>query len=75
MEEASNNLVMPPASTPVPKATTEATPSRKKPEELKPMNFKVPPAFKRAYKQFALDHDMSLVEVLKQSFEVFKGTK
>lgn len=69
MEEASDNL----------KPTVKPTPTKKAPpvevrqqEELKPLNFKVPASFKKEYKQFALDNDLSLVDVLKLSFKKYK---
>jgi hypothetical protein len=36
------------------------------------MNFKVDPKFVKAYKQFALDNDMKLVDLLKKSFDICK---
>lgn len=41
-------------------------------KDLKPVSFKVEPEFLREYKQFALDNDMKLVDVFKQSFQVMK---
>lgn len=41
-------------------------------KDLKPVSFRVEPAFLREYKQFALDNDMKLVDVFKQSFQVMK---
>lgn len=45
------------------------------PAENKPMNFKVPPSFIREFKQYALDHDLRLNEVLLKAFEKLKGDK
>ena len=70
MDEASSILTTPEIEH-VPSPTqTLITPSE--PIDLKPMNFKVPPEFRREYKQFALDNDLKLVEVLKESFKAFK---
>jgi len=69
MEEASNNLT--PAVEPVPVRRTP-TVVVKQQEELKPLNFKVPASFKKEYKQFALDNDLSLVDILKLSFSKYK---
>ena len=44
-------------------------------EATKPMNFKVPESFNKEFKQFALDNDMSLTELFKQSFYFFKKNK
>lgn len=41
-------------------------------KDLKPVSFKVEPEFLREYKQFALDNDLKLVDVFKQSFQVMK---
>ncbi|MCE1119081.1 hypothetical protein [Pseudomonas sp. NMI795_08] len=39
---------------------------------LVPFNFAVPAEFKKAYKVAAAELDMSMVDVLKESFELFK---
>lgn len=41
--------------------------------ELAPLNFYVPPDFRREYKIFAAERDMNMVDVLKQSFELYKA--
>ncbi len=43
--------------------------------DLVPLNFKVDAEFKRDLKSFAVGHDMSMVEVLKQAFELYKTQK
>lgn len=45
------------------------------PNDLKPLNFKVPAEFRKAYKAYALDHDMSMVELLVRTFEFYKEHK
>ena len=45
------------------------------PDDLKPLNFKVPAAFKKEYKTYATDRDMSMVELLQRSFELYKTHK
>ncbi|NER07146.1 MAG: hypothetical protein F6K17_33500, partial [Okeania sp. SIO3C4] len=40
--------------------------------ELVPLNFKVPPEFKKEYRLYAAEKEMSLVDILKNSFEVMK---
>ena len=62
MEEASNNLTV-----------VDTNNEKEVREELRPLNFKVPTSFKKEYKQFALDNDLSLVDVLKLSFAAYKG--
>lgn len=39
---------------------------------LKPLNFKVSPEFHREIKTFAAVHDMSMVDVLREGFELIK---
>ena len=45
------------------------------PDDLKPLNFKVPATFRKEYKSYATDNDMSMVELLQKSFEVYKQHK
>jgi hypothetical protein len=40
-------------------------------DELVPMQFRMPPAFVKAFKQAALDRDMKLNELLNEIFDVF----
>ena len=42
------------------------------PEGLVALNFKVPPAIRKEYKIFAATNDMAMVEVLQESFALFK---
>lgn len=42
------------------------------PERIKPMSFKLPESFNKEFKQFALDHGISLTELLKRSFHHYK---
>ena len=74
MEDASDNLT-PPVTPVVKPVTVKRAPTvviKQQQEELKPLNFKVPASFKKEYKQFALDHDLSLVDILKLSFSKYK---
>ena len=41
-------------------------------ERVRPMSFKMPESFYKELKQFALDHDISLTELLKRSFHHYK---
>lgn len=41
-------------------------------EVIKTVNFKVPISFVKEFKQFALDHDMSLTSLFKKSFHHYK---
>ena len=43
--------------------------------DLVPLNFKVDAEFKRDIKSFAAAHDMSMVDVIKFSFEEYKKQK
>jgi hypothetical protein len=43
-------------------------------DELVPMQFRMPPAFVKRFKQAALDHDMKLNELLQFVFDNFMKT-
>ena len=43
--------------------------------EFTPMNFKVPAQFHREFKLFAVQHGMSMVELLQQSFDLMKSQR
>ncbi|MGR6862650.1 hypothetical protein ACU5EH_25115 [Aliivibrio salmonicida] len=43
--------------------------------ELVPLNFKVDAEFKRDLKSFAAGHDMSMVNIMKEAFELYKKQK
>lgn len=64
LDEASDNLSKPPLS---PLANNTA-------ERIRPMSFKVPESFNKEFKQFALDHDISLTELLKRSFQHYRDS-
>jgi hypothetical protein len=40
--------------------------------ELEPLQFKVEPEFKKAYKIFAAESGLKMVDVLKASFELYR---
>lgn len=42
------------------------------PDELQTLNFKVPDAFKRSYKVHAAERGMSMLDLLKEGFELSK---
>jgi ketopantoate reductase len=44
-------------------------------EALKPLNFRVPPQFHREYKIYAVQNGMNMVELLRESFELFKRSQ
>ncbi len=46
----------------------------KKPQsgDLKPLNFKVEPEFHRAFKAYAASHGISMVELLREGFDLVK---
>jgi hypothetical protein len=46
----------------------------KKPQsgDLKPLNFKVDPEFHREFKSYAASHGVSMVELLREGFELIK---
>jgi len=43
--------------------------------EMVPLNFKTDAEFKKAFKTFAVGHDMTMVDLLKESFEFYKEHK
>jgi hypothetical protein len=63
-----------------PPSRSEASQNTNKPDltnDGKPvaLNFKVPPSFKKAYKLYALEHGISMVDLLMRSFEEYKTIK
>jgi len=43
--------------------------------ELTPLNFRVPPQFHREFKLYAVEHDMSMVQLLQEAFALVKATR
>ncbi|MBY0504421.1 MAG: hypothetical protein K2X03_10950 [Bryobacteraceae bacterium] len=43
--------------------------------ELTPMNFRVPETFHREFKLYAVQHGMSMVDLLQESFRRLKASK
>lgn len=43
--------------------------------ELTPMNFKVPATFHREFKLYAVQHGVSMVDLLQESFRVLKEVR
>lgn len=46
--------------------------SETQPRELQTLNFKVPDAFKRSYKVYAAERGISMLDLLKEGFELSK---
>jgi len=44
-------------------------------DELQTLNFKVQPAFKKAYKGYAVAQGMTMLELLKEGFELSKARR
>ena len=42
------------------------------PSSLKPLNFKVPAAFHREFKSYAVQHGISMLDLLREGFEAAK---
>lgn len=61
--------------TPPPDFEASTNLSRNSDQELKPMNFKVPAAFKREFKTYATEMDMSMVDLLQQCFYFYKNNR
>ncbi|MCZ2152951.1 MAG: hypothetical protein LC114_03450 [Bryobacterales bacterium] len=57
----------------VPSVLTFANPRAD--DELTPLNFRVPAQFHREFKLFAVQHDISMVELLQRSFQLMKGRR
>jgi hypothetical protein len=68
--------VPPPAKlrkgTPPPATAIVGNLDKAEPARLTPLNFKVPAEFRREFKTYAAQHDMSLSRLLQQSFHWFK---
>jgi len=43
--------------------------------DLTPMNFRVPPAFHSKFKIYAVAHGMKMVDLLQESFSVFRSPR
>jgi len=57
------------------KAQTLDNLSRPETGELKPLNFKVAAEFHRAFKTFAAAHDLSMVQLLREGFDLVKAKR
>ena len=59
--------------------TTALTPSdhskEKLPDDLETLNFKVTTAFKKEFKSYAVNQGVTMVELLKEGFELSKATR
>ncbi len=60
---------------PPPEFETPTNLSRSGDQEIKPMNFKVPAAFKREFKTYATELDMTMVDLLQQCFYFYKSNR
>jgi hypothetical protein len=43
--------------------------------DLQTLNFKVPRAFKKAFKLYAVEHGISMIELLREGFELSKKNR
>lgn len=61
----------------LPPPETKASQNLSKPEtgELKPLNFTVPAEFRKKYKLFATNNNMSMVQLLVESFDIYRDLK
>lgn len=60
---------------PPPLAQTVGNLDKPEPNTLQPLNFKVPPDFKREFKSYAAQHDVSMSQLLQEAFEVLKAQR
>jgi hypothetical protein len=44
------------------------------PQDLRPLNFRVPAAFHQEFKMYAVSHHMSMLELLQRAFDRYKET-
>ena len=58
-----------------PAGITRTNLNEAEPTALTPMNFKVPETFHREFKLFAVQHGMTMVDLLQQSFLVLKKSR
>ena len=49
--------------------------TKPEPSELVPMNFKVSAEFRKQYRTLAAMHDVSMTDILKESFELYRQQK
>ena len=71
LEEASNNLV---ATAPVVETAVQTMPVPQKKQSIrKDLNFKVDPVFKKRFKSYATDKEMSMLELLTTAFEFYEN--
>lgn len=57
-------------------ATRERTSrSKGKADDLQTLNFKVPRAFKKAFKLYAVEREISMIDLLREGFELSKKTR
>jgi hypothetical protein len=68
MAEAAQRTPGTPPPAPPPRATAEKT----KTANLQPLAFKVPPAFRRRFRQGAADADLKLNELLFEAFDAWE---
>jgi hypothetical protein len=45
------------------------------PASLKPLNFKVPAAFHREFKSYAVQHGMTMLDLLREAFQAVKNQR
>ena len=58
--------------TPPSTSATVGNLDKAEPTRLTPLNFKVPAEFRREFKTYAAQHDLSLSKLLQESFRVLK---
>jgi hypothetical protein len=60
---------------PPPPVQTIGNLDKSEPNNLQPLNFKVPPDFKREFKSYAAQHDVSMSQLLQEAFQVLKAQR
>ena len=52
-----------------------ASGNKGKVDDLQTLNFKVPRAFKKAFKLYAVEREISMIDLLREGFELSKKTR
>ena len=75
MQEAMQRNPAPVSSSPIKSKKVKIEPEHIRTEDLKPLAFKVPPAFRRRYKQRAVTADLKLNELLFEALDAWEEKK
>ncbi|KXV31825.1 hypothetical protein AD936_16320 [Gluconobacter japonicus] len=54
---------------------SEEKQTKSKASDLQTLNFKVPRAFKKSFKLYAVEHGISMIELLREGFELSRKNR